>query len=106
MDFDFAAPGERLADVAYLAWSWCVSSRPDRGPVAGQARQVRLVADVYGLPQPDLLLPALGRRLRDNEAFWQALPEHPRAAEFAGWTAREIAYVDSHRGTFAAALSR
>ena len=106
VDFEFAAPGERLADVAYLAWAWCVSSRADRRPVTEQARQVRLVADTYSLPRPALLLPALGRRLRDNEVFWQALPEHPRAGEFADWTAREIAHVDSHRETFAAALSR
>ena len=25
IDFDFAAPGDPIEDVAYLAWSWCIS---------------------------------------------------------------------------------
>jgi aminoglycoside phosphotransferase (APT) family kinase protein len=36
IDFDFAAPGDPIEDVAYLAWSWCISGRPDRGPAAEQ----------------------------------------------------------------------
>jgi Ser/Thr protein kinase RdoA (MazF antagonist) len=48
IDFDFAAPGAALDDLAYMAWAWCISSK--RGePVASQAAQVRLLADAYGL---------------------------------------------------------
>lgn len=39
IDFDFAAAGDPLEDVAYLVWSWCVSSKPERGPAAEQGRR-------------------------------------------------------------------
>ena len=38
IDFDFAAVGDPLADVGYVAWSWCISSKPVRGLPAEQAR--------------------------------------------------------------------
>ena len=53
IDFDFAAPGHPLEDVGYMAWAWCISSRPDRGPATEQARQVRTLADAYGLSPTD-----------------------------------------------------
>jgi Ser/Thr protein kinase RdoA (MazF antagonist) len=53
LDFDSAAPGPPLSDVSYLAWGWCISSYwPDR-PASFQARQVRLLADSYGLSPSD-----------------------------------------------------
>jgi len=41
IDFDLAMPGDPLEDLGYMAWSWCVSSKPERGPVTAQAQQVR-----------------------------------------------------------------
>src|SRR5262249_45298661 len=52
IDFDFAAPGHPVEDVAYAAWSWCLASKPERGPVAAQVRQVALLAQAYGLIRP------------------------------------------------------
>jgi hypothetical protein len=49
IDFDTAAPGDPLEDLRYMAWTWCVSLRPDRGRVGIPAAQVRLLADSYGL---------------------------------------------------------
>ena len=106
VDFDQAAPGDPVEDVAYLAWSWCVSSRGDRLPAEEQAQQVRVVADGYSLAEPERLLEALRRRLASNEEVWRARPDHRRCAEFRAWTARESAFVDLHRGIFAAALDR
>jgi hypothetical protein len=53
IDFDLAAPGRALDDVAYMAWLWCVSSKPDRGPASAQADQLRHLARAYGLPAHD-----------------------------------------------------
>ncbi len=113
IDFDFAAPGDPIEDVAYVAWSWCVSSRPDRGPVADQARQVRVVADAYRLADRDrtALPSAIVARQRRNVAFWQRRlrPEagqdlRDRAIEVIAWTRREIAFTARHRAAFVAGL--
>ena len=105
IDFDFAAVGDPIEDVAYAAWSWCISSRPDRGPVTEQARQVRLLADAYGLTPADRhrLVAAIDVRLRRNESFWLGA-DHPRAAEYVAWTGRELAFVRAGATVFGAAL--
>ncbi|MFF1839091.1 aminoglycoside phosphotransferase family protein [Streptomyces sp. NPDC058231] len=28
IDFDTAAPGNPLEDLGYMAWTWCISSKP------------------------------------------------------------------------------
>ena len=83
IDFDFAAPGDPLEDVAYLAWSWCISSRPDREPPAAQAAQVRLLSDAYGLtPAQRTVFPgAIEARIRRNEAFWRAVHQRGRPGD-------------------------
>lgn len=103
IDFDFAAAGDPLDDIAYLAWSWCLSSRADRAPASQQLRQVRLVADAYGLTAAQRVdLPeAIVARLHRNEAFWtRALQDagappqrRDRALEMVQWTRRERAFI-------------
>ncbi|WP_197698912.1 phosphotransferase [Micromonospora inositola] len=114
IDFDFAAPGRRLEDVGYMAWAWCISSRPDRGPATEQAGQVRVLADAYGLSRSDRddLPAAIRERLRRNEAFWRDILEddvaasahRARCAEVLAWTRRELAYTEANQETFTAAL--
>ncbi|TDE08194.1 aminoglycoside phosphotransferase family protein [Jiangella asiatica] len=114
IDFDFAAPGHPLEDVGYMAWAWCISSRPDRGPATEQARQVRTMTDAYGLSPTarDRLPAAIRERLCRNKAFWRGVHDHdatsiPRArsAEVLAWTRRELAYVEANQETFIAALN-
>ena len=114
IDFDLAAAGPALDDVAYLAWSWCISSRPDRAPPTGQAGQVRVLADAYGLTAADRagLPPAIESRFTRNEQIWQEVRDGarmstssgPYAAEVLDWTRRVAAYVATERGAFVAAL--
>ncbi len=113
IDFDFAAPGHPLEDVGYMAWAWCISSRPDRGPAAEQARQVRILADAYGLSPTDRrrLPAAIRERLHRNEVFWRNILDDqaasvPRArcTEVLAWTQRELAYTEANQETFIAAL--
>ncbi|WP_167666527.1 phosphotransferase [Micromonospora narathiwatensis] len=113
IDFDFAAPGHLLEDVGYMAWAWCISSRPDRGPAAEQARQVRILADAYGLSPTDRdrLPAAIRERLHRNEAFWRVMLDDgsspiPRArcSDVLAWTQRELAHTEANEETFIAAL--
>lgn len=62
IDWDLAAPGDRIHDVAHVCWQYL-----DLGPavtdVAEAARRIRLVCDAYGLD---------GRnRLLDTVLWWQ-----------------------------------
>jgi hypothetical protein len=110
-------------------WSWCISGRPDRGPAAEQARQVRLLADAYGLDdhRRRRLVRAIDERLDRNVALWRAVAtgppgpvtqhpvaqhpvaEHPdarrRADEVVAWTRSEQRFVAEHTALFAAALN-
>lgn len=68
IDFDTAAPGDPLEDLGYMAWTWCISSKPTAPPVTAQAAQVRTLADAYGLDvtsRAHLLDTALPRQLRN-----------------------------------------
>lgn len=115
IDFDLSAPGDRLEDIGYMAWAWCISSRPDRGPTAEQARQVQVLADAYGLPpaERDRLPAAIDARLRRNDAFWSDVlndrhapqTRRERAAETLAWTRREAAYIRANQDIFAVALA-
>jgi Ser/Thr protein kinase RdoA (MazF antagonist) len=112
IDFDFAAPGHRLEDVGYLAWSWCISSRPDRGPAAQQGRQLGILANAYGLSGTERhrLVPAVAARLRRNLTFWRRRLHQPCTSQGAepheviAWTRRELAYVTTHRDALSGPL--
>jgi hypothetical protein len=114
IDFDFAAVGDPLEDVGYVAWSWCISSKPARGLPIEQARQVRVLADAYGLSadQRRRLVTAIEDRFVRNECFWrervdacQPVQAGPTAAAVLAWTRQEAAHFASHRSVFAGALN-
>jgi Ser/Thr protein kinase RdoA (MazF antagonist) len=110
IDFDFAAPGHPLEDVAYAAWSWCLASKPERGPVAAQARQVALLAQAYGLGDADRdrLPTAIVARQRRNLGYWERHRDRvttgPPVAEVIAWNRRELAYTQSNLDALRAAL--
>ncbi|PZF85272.1 hypothetical protein C1I92_05350 [Jiangella anatolica] len=54
IDFDFAAPGDPLEDVAYLAWTWCVVVGPRRPEGAGGGGVDLARARVHRQPSPQL----------------------------------------------------
>ncbi|WP_053204725.1 phosphotransferase [Jiangella muralis] len=106
IDFDFAAPGDPLEDVGYLAWTWCVSSKPTAPEPAAQARQLSVVADGYRLDdgQRGGLVDAMLERLERNARWWAGRPEEAASARTA-WSWREHAFVRAHRDRFTAALA-
>jgi len=58
VDWEFAAPGSRLWDLAYAAWWWVPLHRPECAAALGwprgvdQPRRLRLLCDAYGLGTP------------------------------------------------------
>lgn len=48
IDFDGAAPGSRIRDIAYACWAW-VPLSADGPPPREQARRLRLIGEAYGL---------------------------------------------------------
>jgi hypothetical protein len=114
IDFDLAAPGDPLDDVGYMAWAWCISSKPGRGTVAAQAQQVRVLADAYGADSIDrgrLLDKILERQLM-NTRFWRERLAAPndtatspaKMLEIIEWSQREMLYTETHRRDFVTAL--
>lgn len=114
IDFDTAAPGDPLDDLGYMAWTWCISSKPDAPPATVQAAQVRVLADAYGLDATSrscLIDAALDRQTR-NAQWWRShlagpFPHVADDHEIAGrvrWSEREYAYTSVNRTTFDAAL--
>lgn len=114
IDFDTAAPGSPLEDLGYMAWTWCISSKPTAPAVEDQAAQVRVLADAYGLDtmaRGALVDSILERQIR-NARFWaeqglasDGLPASAEAiAQRIAWSRREHAFVNTHRQIFDGAL--
>lgn len=104
IDFEEAAPGSHLEDVGYLAWTWSISSGQAM-PVDHQARQVRLIADTYGLDAAErhALVDCVLERQSRNVRFWTRRPHAAPAdvlADRIEWSRREHAFVHLHRDVF------
>jgi hypothetical protein len=114
VDWDFAAPGRRLWDLAYAAWWLVPLHRPDAmeaigWPPVDQARRLALFADAYGLDaERSELLDVVGERQQRNQhqlRSWvaagliPAYDENDPAVECGG-----TEYVQSIRTDLEAAL--
>ncbi|NYI03256.1 phosphotransferase [Allostreptomyces psammosilenae] len=64
LDWDIAAPGERVHDVAHVCWQY-VGLGPTLADPDEAARRIRLIADAYGLSAHDR------GRLLDTVLWWQ-----------------------------------
>ncbi len=67
IDFDNAAPGRRIDDVAYTAWLYLDLTRDSRPPT-DQRRRLRVFAEAYGLPADRRLVDVIGESQRRNIA--------------------------------------
>lgn len=114
IDFAEAAPGGRLEDVAYLAWTWSIASKQTL-PLGRQAAQVRLIADAYGLETAErhVLVDCILERQARNVRFWAEFQVKPASApatlgqlaDRIAWSRREHAFVAEHRDVFDRALT-
>ncbi|MEV4111723.1 phosphotransferase [Nonomuraea sp. NPDC049695] len=111
IDWSSCRPGDRLDDLGYMAWTWCIQSQ-GRVPIDEQARHLRELRDGYGAVEPERLLDAMVRsqtRIVDAEAANiddpALTPARRRHAEAAvTWAATDRDLVRRHRRRLLAAL--
>ena len=114
IDFDTAAPGDPLEDLGYMAWTWCVSSKPDAPPASKQAAQVGILTDAYGLDTTARtgIVDAMLDRQDRNVHWWRehlSGPGHHVAGDGVvtsriAWSQREHDFTTANRSVFMAAL--
>ncbi|MDO0916973.1 phosphotransferase [Streptomyces sp. DT2A-34] len=114
IDFDTAAPGDPLEDLGYMAWTWCISSKPQAPPAQEQATQVRILADAYGLdiPARSSLVDAILDRQISNALWWRQhlnapqphVADNEQVHARIAWSRREHDYTTANRTVFASAL--
>lgn len=67
IDWDDAAPGTRLFDLANAVWSFAKVGE-EGGPIAEQARLIRLMCDAYGWDEPRAIVDEIHADLRRARA--------------------------------------
>jgi Ser/Thr protein kinase RdoA (MazF antagonist) len=112
IDWDSSGPGERLDDLAYMAWTWCIQSL-GRVAIVDQARRLRELRDGYGEVLADELVEAIVRRQtlivtteslnRLDSSKSTARRRHAERA--VAWAAGDRELVKQHQHTFLEALS-
>ena len=60
IDWTSCRPGDRLDDLGYMAWTWCIQAEGNV-PVDAQAAHLRELRDAYGLILPEDLIEAMIR---------------------------------------------
>jgi Phosphotransferase enzyme family len=111
IDWDSCAPGARLSDLGYMAWTWCIQAS-GHVPLASQAQHLRELRDGYGSIEGDHLLAAVVRSqtriaeleavVREDRRAPQMRREHARQA--IDWAAGDRDLVERNRALFRIAL--
>lgn len=93
IDWDLAAPGRRVQDVARIVWQF-LPLAAGVTDLAGTARRLRLVADTYGLIDRDQLLPTV---LWWQERCWRGIEAGAAAGQPAMIALRSAGVVTAVR---------
>lgn len=96
IDWDIAAPGARVHDVAHVCWQY-VDLGPDVTDVAEAARLVRLIADAYGLADRSSLVAAV---LWWQDRCWRGIEAAARAGEPAMVRLRDLGFAGRVRAAY------
>ncbi len=97
IDFDDAAPGPRIRDVAYAVWCW-LNLGDDRFSPTDQARRLRRFCDAYGITAREELIDAILARQEEIHAMRVAKGHHELAARVSAeraWLQRHAAHLQS-----------
>jgi hypothetical protein len=110
IDWDVAAPGARIHDVAHVCWQY-LDLGPGVAEPAAASRRMRLICDAYGLPGRDRLLDAI---LWWQDRCWRGIEAKAAGGDPAmtrlrdGGAARSVRdahdWVTSHRAELATHL--
>ncbi|GAA3473650.1 hypothetical protein GCM10018965_082030 [Nonomuraea roseola] len=113
IDWSSSRPGDRLDDLGYMAWTWCIQSQ-GQVPITEQARHLREIRDGYGAIEPQHLLDAIVRRqtcIADIEAANLTNPKltptrrrHAKAA--IAWATADRELVHQHETLLLSALQQ
>ncbi len=110
VDFDLAAPGSRLWDLAFCAISSVPLHDPsDRSPVPPReldiARRIRLMCDAYGLGDERGRLPEVIVERAESIANGIRASSRPEMSGALRVIDRTRAYIEAHKLTIEAALA-
>ncbi len=110
IDWDLAAPGERIHDIAHVCWQYLGLGPGVADPAAASGR-MRLICDAYGLPGRSRLLETI---LWWQDRCWRGIEAGAASGDPAmirlsdrgsSRTVREaFGWVTRHRGELAASL--
>ena len=100
IDWDTAAPGPRVLDVAHAVWRWAITSDTDELALDEQARRVRLMSEAYGGYEPTALLDAV--LANQDRVIAAAITRQDRPS--ADWHRGERDWFVTERAAFERAL--
>lgn len=111
IDWTSCRPGDRLEDLGYVAWTWCIQAEGNV-PVDVQAAHLRELRDAYGRVPPAELIEAMIRAqdrilLHSEQAIWDArYPAAQRAwaAEAIRWASADQELIRANEQVLLAAL--
>ncbi|MEV6850626.1 GNAT family N-acetyltransferase [Actinoplanes sp. NPDC051411] len=96
VDWDIAAPGERIHDVAHVCWQY-VGLGPAVPDAAEAARLVRVIADAYGLADRTALVDTI---MWWQDRCWRGIDAAAEAGEPAMVRLRERGTVEDVRAAY------
>lgn len=98
IDFDAAAPGKRLDDLAYAVWLWCDLGNEEISPV-DQSRRIQLFCNAYELQQTASIINAIvDIQKRQIEKYQINVKNGMREWESAtSWAKKCLAWVENNR---------
>jgi aminoglycoside phosphotransferase (APT) family kinase protein len=110
IDWDIAAPGDRIHDVAHACWQFA-GLGPGHPSAADAGRQVALISQSYGLADTGQLIETIlwwqdrcWRGIEDGAAAGNQSLVRLRDLGGAGWVRAEYEWVAANRHTLEAAL--
>jgi hypothetical protein len=96
IDWDLAAPGERIHDIAHACWQFLYLG-PAVTDVGEAARQIRLICDAYGLQQRAHLIETI---LWWQDRCWRGIQAEALAGEPAAIRVRDAGAIDQVRAAY------
>jgi Ser/Thr protein kinase RdoA (MazF antagonist) len=108
IDFDAAAPGARVDDIAYGGWMWVLSMRAAELPL----RQLGVFLDAYGPGLRSGVIDRIAavqdhhRTLMEQRSAAQSAPRGGYARRAAVWMLDEQMWLRQHEAELAALLRR
>jgi aminoglycoside phosphotransferase (APT) family kinase protein len=96
IDWDTAAPGKRIHDVAHVCWQY-VGLGPGLPDADAAGRRIGVICDAYGLADRDGLLEKI---LWWQDRSWRGIEDRAAAGDFAMIRLRESGAARSVRDAF------